>query len=698
MKNCNRETTLIYRTLSDKFFVINKPVNWTLTRKKTKRAEEGGRGWAPIGNPPSLLSKNSDIAESAERTDYPNDKHRSNMYRKKRFLSQMKNLSSAEKNAFLYTNSVLYLYDDFNFNLSGNASTKHNDKNKFAQKYYVESLLKCETNGAVYYPYKLPIYMSGLVICCRDLLVYKKFLQMIRENKLVRKYRCLVHDPFVFVDSNKINFFPEGGHSYPKGRGVIPLVREASNTHHRYEYKSTNDEEDKIDRREVIPFLRSLQAQKEVSDVFPYHNFFADNPYSSSYCYRLADLTIDEWKGTVYPTTCTINKEGNSRQGNNKHRSNTPHRGGRFTDREERTLNFDHFVSAFLRRSPPVKSLNRFLSNLLHNNGTTLNESDEYDLRRGNEFRVSPPNGHTEQGKHKHSDPILSRTNGDHLGYNVKIQNGCLSKDGKIRFPLSLYFNEGNFFTFNKHFEDNSVPVSMVYRMENYSDFLKRNLKTLLKKEQDVDFRLNKNCNVCIIEFVLLDNPKPDLIRFFFSELNTPIINDSIFDRNSFKRDVIGEVILKQLEGSHADSSPPVEGSWLFDVDTHLGLRVEQVDGVQSTTWRPRRRDREIKEYFLKAREPHVNAFTIPGVGGTLLGSEQVVEKVNPSNFIIQERHSSDGHDEEGGHNCPQNSGEKMKLSNKNTNLCLELFQLQFLDPINGDHVKIENSLPSAWL
>ncbi|KJP88649.1 hypothetical protein AK88_01729 [Plasmodium fragile] len=672
MKNCNRETKLIYRTLSDKFFVINKPVNWTLTKKKTKRAEEGGGALAPTGKPSPLFSRNSDKAKCVEQTDYPNDKQRSNMYRRERFLSQMNNLSSAEKNAFLYTNSALYLYNDFNFTLSGNSSTENNHKDKIVQKYYVESLLKCETDGDVYYPYKLPIYMSGLVICCRDLLIYKKFLQMIRENKLVRKYRCLVRDPFISVESNKVSLF-----------------RETANTH-ACAYTSTNGEDNKIDHRTAIHFLKSLQAQKEASDMFPYHNFFADNPYSSSYCYRLADLAIDECKRGVNPT-CSINKEGNNKNG-----SNRPYRGGRFTAREEKTLNFDHFVSAFLRRSPPVKSLNRFLSNLLNNNNATLNESDEYDLERENELRVNPPIGYTEQEKHKHSDSSVSRTNGDHLLYDVQMQKECLSKEGKIKFPLSLYFNQGNFFTFDKKFEQNSIPVSMIYRMENYRAYLKRNLKTCLK-EDGVNMFLNKNSNICIIEFVFLDNPKPDLIRFFFSELNTPIINDNIFDRNSFKRDVIGEVIWKQLDGSYADLSPPLAGSPLFDEPTHLGVEVEQEDGVQSTTWGFQNRDRKIKEYLLKTRDPDVNAFTIPGMGVTSQSCEQKVQKINSSNFIIQDSSSSGGHDE-GGHKCPQSSGQQMKRSNNNTNLCLELFQLQFLDPINGDHVKIENSLPSAWL
>ncbi|ANQ07376.1 Uncharacterized protein PCOAH_00017620 [Plasmodium coatneyi] len=690
MKNCNSETKLIYRTLSDKFFVINKPVNWTLTRKKIKRVEEGGGGWGPTGKPSPLLSRNSDKAKSVEQTDYPNGKQRSNMYKKERFLNQMNNLSNAEKNAYLYTNSALYLYNDFNFNLSGN-STEHNHKDKFVQKYYVESLLKCETDGDVYYPYKLPIYMSGLVICCRDLLIYKKFLQMIRENKLVRKYRCLVHDPFVFINSNRVNFSHEGRYNYPNRRGVISPVRKASNTHP-YAYTSKNDEENKIDRRKATHFLKSLQAQKEVSDMFPYYNFFGDDPYSSSYCYRLADLTIDEWKRRVDPTTCSIKKEVN-----NKHRSSTPHRGGRVTTREEKTLNFDHFVSAFLRRSPPVKSLNRFLFNLLHGNGTTMNGNEEYNLGRENELRVGPPIKQTEQEKDKHSDSIVRRTNGDNVLYNVEIQKGCLPKEGKIKFPLSLYFNEGNFYTFDKTLENNSVPISMIYRMENYRDYLRRNSKTLLKRGEGLNFSVDKNCNVCIIEFVLLDNPKPDLIRFFFSELNTPIINDSIFDRNSFKRDVIGEVLLDHLQDSHVDSSPRVGGSPLFDVATHLDVEVDQVDDVQSTTLEFQRRDWKIKEYLLKARDPDVNAFTIPGVGVTSQDSDRKVQKINPSNFIIQEGHPSGRHGKEG-NNYPQSSGEEMNLSNKNTNLCLELFELQFLDPINGDHVKIENSLPSAWL
>ncbi|KNA00357.1 hypothetical protein PVNG_00991 [Plasmodium vivax North Korean] len=665
MQNCNRETKLIYRTLGDKFFVINKPVNWTLTRKKAKREEEGGGRLAPTGKKPSPpLSKSSNITKSVEETDCPNDKRRSSLHTKKHLLSQLKKLSSAEKNAFLYTNSALYLYNDFNFNLRGN-STEHNRKDKIAEKHYVESLLNCETNGAVYYPYKLPTYMSGLVICCRDLLIYKKFLQMIGENKLVRKYRCLVNNPFVFVEGNKVEFLRE----------------EPSRCS--YAHRSKNEGKNKIDGRKAILFIRSLQAQKQVSDMFPYHNFFADNPYSSSYCYRLAELTIDEWKGRVHPTTCRANKEGN-----NKHRSSTPHRGGRCTtSREENPLHFDHFVSAFLRRSPPVKSLNRFLSNLL-SNGTTLKGSGEYDLGHEKELQVSPPIGQAEQEKHKHGNPSVSLPYGGHFPYDVEMQNGSLSKDGKIKFPLSLYFNEGNFFTLDKRFEDNSVPVSMVYRVESYRDYLRRNAKALLEEGQGVNLALDKYCNVFIIQFILLENAKPDLVRHFFSEMKTPIINDNIFDGNSFKRDVIGEVILEQLEGSHADSSPRVGGSPLFDVDTHLGVAL---DDAQSTTWGLQNRDGKVREYLLKARAPHVNAFTIPGAGVAPQGPEQQVHQVqnvqtaHPSNFIIQE--SPRGRNDEEG-----------KLSSKNANLCLELFQLQFLDPISGDHVKIENSLPSAWL
>ncbi|CAA9987426.1 conserved Plasmodium protein, unknown function [Plasmodium knowlesi strain H] len=689
MKNCNSETKLIYRTLSDKFFVINKPVKWTLTRKKTERAEEGGGGLGPTGTPSPLLSRNSDKTKSVEVTDYLNEKYRSNTYRRKSFLNHIKNLSNAEKNAFLYTNSALYLYNDFNFNLGGN-STENNHKDKFVEKYYVESLLNCETNGDVYYPYKLPIYMSGLVICCRDLLIYKKFLQMIRENKLVRKYRCLVHDPFVFVENNKVRFSQEGGYNYRNRRGLIPPMEEPSNTHP-YGYTRKNDEENKIDPIKATHFLKSLQAQKEASDMFPYYNFFADNPYSSSYCYRLGDLTIDEWKRRVNSTKCSIKKEGDS-----KHKCKTPHRGGRVTARDEKTLNFDNFISAFLKRSRPVKCLNRVLFSLLHSDEKTMSESDEYDLGRENEPGVNLPVGKREQEKDKHGGSFVNRTNGRHFHYDVQIPNECLSKDGKIKFPLSLYFNEGNFFTFDKKLENNSVPISMIYRMENYRDYLKRNSKTLFKKE-NVNLFLDKNCNVFIIEFVFLDNPKPDFIRFFFSELNTPIINDSIFDRNSFKRDAIGEVLLVHPEDSHADSSPRVGGSPFFDVDTNMDIVVEQVDGVESNTYHFEKRDRKIKEYLLKARDPDVNAFTIPGVGVTSQASEQKVQKINPSNFIIQEMHPSGRHDN-GGHTYPHKSGEKMNISSGNTNLCLELFELQFLDPINGDHVKIENSLPRAWL
>lgn len=37
MKSQINEVKLIYRTLSDQFFVIHKPVNWTLKKKKKEK-------------------------------------------------------------------------------------------------------------------------------------------------------------------------------------------------------------------------------------------------------------------------------------------------------------------------------------------------------------------------------------------------------------------------------------------------------------------------------------------------------------------------------------------------------------------------------------------------------------------------------------------------------------------------------------
>ncbi|GAW80219.1 hypothetical protein, conserved [Plasmodium gonderi] len=710
MKNCNREIKLIYRTLSDKFFVINKPVNWTLTRKKNKQKEEEGKNVKCS----SVLSVNNEIKPPDGQMNWECAKEKSNIHEKKKFLLTLKNLSVAEKNAFLFTNSPLYLYNDFKFNIGGTASDQNDEKNKFIEKYYVESVLKCETNEDIYYPYKLPIYMSGLVICCRDLFIYNKFLKMIKENKLIRKYRCLINDPFVFVENNKVTVFRENGYNY--GDHMNSFFVSEKNVTDSSTHLLMNNKKNEIGNKKFILFLKSLQAQKEATDMFPFHNFFSDNTYSTTYCRHLVHLGIDKWKAKI---NNHLESEKNNRRNDKSRR--VFYQKGRNMTRGIPPVDCDYFISAPLKRNPPIKSLNHFLSNFLHNNDIVTNANGEYEVCLDTTVEECDDmeselnhvaSGTEEEGEHIENDRRVNKKKNDRKSsssqkeeskngnniYNIHWENAHMSKNGKVKFPASLFFNEGNFYTIDKEITKNSVSISMIYKVENYGEYVKKHKNTLFKREQNINSYVNNFYNIYIIEFVLLDNPKPDLIRFFFSELNTPIINDNLFDKKSFKKDIINETILQMIEKEQTYSSPSTFYSQ-FDITRHSYDKKCQVNvnNLQPNTYGTQEADKKYKEYLRKSHDPQVNAFTIPSDYASSRGLAHKEEKIKLNNYFIHQTCTSSMHSEMGNY-YEQNTREKIKSKNENMNLCLELFQLQFLDPLNGDYVNIENSLPTTWI
>ncbi|CRG99366.1 conserved Plasmodium protein, unknown function [Plasmodium relictum] len=633
MKN-NKEIKLIYRTLNDNFFVINKPVNWTLKKKKVIR----------------------DIKFSKCSEDYNKEENKNE---DTKYINVLKNLSNSEKNTFLFTNSSSYFYNNFNFNLN-ESNSKAKDKenvndykrilhNKFIEKYYLESILKCETKTDIYFPYKLPIYMSGLVICCRDYYIYKKFLQMIDENKLIRKYRCLINNPFVFIH-NKRN-------DYKKEENAKENLKPLENKFNQNKYvNKINDRQ--ICKKVYLSNISSLLAQKEVSEMFPFYNFFDNNSYSSSYWYNITNLEIEKLNEKL-----SFLLENDKRESTSK----MERKSGIDTEKE----NNDYFINAYLKKSQPIKSLTNFFSYIFNNviNDFSYlkrgkNIIEEFEEQKDQEIMIFY------NSTHKKSEKELKIC--DNI-YNLNLKHLYNSKK-RILFPLSLFFNEGNFFFFDKEISKNSLKFSMIYKIKNYKKYLEKNI--FLNNEKSINYNLENFDNIFLIEFILLNNHKPDLIRFFFSETSTPIINDNIFYKNNFKNDIINELILiKENNNLHINSS-------IFEDKYSDNSHIFSDEKIKD--YNKKYNDNLLDKYKLNK-----NAFTIPDDNSLNNVNEKV--KLNLNNYFINEtKNSIDDNDYH-----KYNTNKKFP---KNNNLCLELYQLQFCDPINNDFIKIENSLSTSWI
>ncbi|KNC36400.1 hypothetical protein PFLG_01730, partial [Plasmodium falciparum RAJ116] len=123
MKSQINEVKLIYRTLSDQFFVIHKPVNWTLKKKKKEKScpNSSNEYIKDIYDKNINLDKNKiTINNNDNNIEYID------------YKSTLQNLSNAEKNAYFYTNSSLFMYNNFNTNTH----------DELVEKYYVESMFQ----------------------------------------------------------------------------------------------------------------------------------------------------------------------------------------------------------------------------------------------------------------------------------------------------------------------------------------------------------------------------------------------------------------------------------------------------------------------------------------------------------------------------------------------------------------------------
>ncbi|SBT33826.1 conserved Plasmodium protein, unknown function [Plasmodium ovale wallikeri] len=688
MKNCNTEAKLIYRTLSDKFFVINKPVNWTLTKRKKKKEKVGvevdAKGRKHDEKEAEFLRKNNNSAEKLRQ---------SSGHTNEQFVNALRNLSRAEKNAFLFTNSSLYFYNDFNFTFGDRTSNMNACDGTFVEKHYIESVLQYDMHGEIYFPYKLPIYMSGLVICCRDHIIYRKFLQMINENKIIRKYRCLVHDPFSFDKIRQVSSFQREKDIYADI--VHPLGEEYSeNT---YEQVKKNKEKNIGNKMALSLSIASLEGQKEASDFFPFHNFFGDNAYSSKYSYNLAELKIKQLKENM-------NYQMEEYKNERRNRGKMCRRGEKASTRESNQSN-DHFMTAFLRKSPPIKSLNHFLlAHMKRNN--SKKELDSGDVRTDHWKEVTlwknTPlhiDHHEREEKCESADtPLYNCFSPSEEKKDLKEDCICnpnlnslrVPRDGRVNFPLSLFFNEGNFFFFDKKIMNSSVQISMIYKVQNFEDYVRKKKKVPINYERGNSYVEHLRGDIYLVDFVLLDNHKPDLIRFLFSEMNTPIINDTVFDKGSLKRDIINEMILLGAKSGSGEHVPGIHASHgnspnIFE-DKYTDDKVEKSANEGTVN-----EDNIYREYMEKAYEPEINAFTIPNTDSS--GCANNKKKIHVHNYFVCEMD-----DHKNMENCSESGNlNNKKVSTNNTSLCLELYQLQFIDPLNGDRINIENSLPRSW-
>ncbi|KEG01774.1 hypothetical protein YYE_03293 [Plasmodium vinckei vinckei] len=673
MKNGNKEVKLIYRKLNDNFFIINKPVNWVLgKRQKIDEQKHNASNYFLSDYISSLKNEIRENFNKGNNYDY---------------VSNLTNLSISEKNTFLYTNSPLYMYNNLNSNLFCNTNKIKNTSNIynniFVEKNYIESVIKHDSNTHIYYPYKLPIYISGLVICCNNYLIYKKFIQMINENKLIRKYRCLVSNPFSLVDTknddidslkkNNTIFFSEENKQFITKSVNIP-------SNHKYEtninnqIKSKNNEDIKYNTtQKVLQNISSLQAQKEATIIFPFYNFFDENIYSTKYLYNLVDHEISKLK-----------------QKNNK-----------------KVLIEKHFISTNLVKSSPITSLNNLTSFLLNNvitnsfdNVHVENISEQVNFKKG-DFNE----GNKTMGFHENevNPEPADKTNNQNDYHGVELKKNSIKRmiDGGIDFPFSFFFNQGNLYFFDKKVGKNSKQFSMIYSIENYKDYLDKNKNAIpslydQRMEKEDCIKRNRNLeynysNIYIIDFILLDNLKTDLIRFFFNEMKTPIIYDNIFYKKCFKIDIINEILTQQLEKTINKDINKENANDIF---------YDKYYNNSEYTYKNSKKDQDkiINEHIYMTTPNHFDSFTIPFEKNTTTKtSEQNKIKINQSSYFINER-ISQKHTDNNRQKYNKDESFISKNNKSNNNLCLELYQLQFIDPINNDHIIVENSLPSSWV
>ncbi|SCN59599.1 conserved Plasmodium protein, unknown function [Plasmodium chabaudi chabaudi] len=655
MKNGNKEVKLIYRKLNDNFFIINKPVNWVLgKRRKIDEQKNNASNYFLSDYINSLKNEIRENCNKGNNYDY---------------VSNLTNLSISEKNAFLYTNSPLYMYNNLNSNLFCNTNKIKNTSNiynnTFVEKNYIESVIKHDSSTHIYYPYKLPIYISGLVICCNNYLIYKKFIQMINENKLIRKYRCLVSSPFSHVDmkngdidsfkkNNTIFFSEENTQFITKSVNAPSNHTYETNINSQIKYKNNEDIKYNTSQK-VFQHSSSLQAQKEASIIFPFYNFFDENIYSTKYLYNLVDLEINKLK-----------------QKNNK-----------------KVQIEKHFISTNLVKSSPITSLNNLTSFLLNNAITNSFEQanfSEANKRMGfheNELNPEPSN----------------KTNDHSPSCSTELKKNFMKRiiDGEIDFPLSFFVNQGNLYFFEKTVGKNSKQFSMIYSIENYKDYLEKNkivIPSLYEQRMDKQDCAKKNryleynfSNIYIVDFILLDNLKTDLIRFFFSEMKTPIIYDNIFYKNCFKIDIINQILTQQLEKTIDKNVYKEDANDIF-YDKYFNNSEYTYNKSE------RNENKIINEHIYMTTANPFDSFTIPFEKNTTKTSEQNKIKLNQNSYFINEENSQkDTEDSRQKYNKDESF-----ISKNNNNLCLELYQLQFIDPINNDHIIVENSLPSSWI
>ncbi|SPJ10229.1 conserved Plasmodium protein, unknown function [Plasmodium sp. DRC-Itaito] len=658
MKSKINEVKLIYRTLSDKFFVINKPVNWTLKKKKKeKRCRNYNEYIKDIYDKNINHDKNKvTINNNIEYIDY------------KRTLE---NLSNVEKNAYLYTNSSLFMYNNFNTNTH----------DEIVEKYYVESMFKVDEHKEdMYYPYKLPIYMSGLIICCKDLIIYKTFVKMINENKLIRKYRCLINNPFVFVHNDMDNSMNTNNYEVKKGKEI--------NKKKKYTYKNGNDynninkETEIYNNTSKVYLLNkdSLYSQKHISDLFPFYNFFDNNSYSSTYWNYLTKLKLNE-----------LNDIKKQQKKNTIHNNikNFKYQSNKLTDRKFKYLN-DHskreeikrnyFISTIFKKSEPIKSLNHFYNTFFKDD----NKENILNLKNNTKIKQ------TDNKIINNNENLL-----DELSHKIILHNSKdMLKNNKITYPLNIFLNEGNFFFFHDTIDKYSFPFSIIYNIVNYKDYLENKKSQYFKNDININNYLETFKDIYLVDFILLDNPKADIIRFFFSEMNTPIINDNIFQINIYKKDIISDQILRNEQINNRENK---NISNIFD-DRNVENNHHSVDNNnyniiynENTISMNNHINKKNKHLSIQAHNLPLDTFTIPGYDNNSnnINTENEI-KVKFNNYFIYEKNNQNEDLQNGINNNINN--------NNNNNLCLELYHLQFIDPINKDYIKIENSLSNSWL
>ncbi|SOV76293.1 conserved Plasmodium protein, unknown function [Plasmodium sp. gorilla clade G3] len=658
MKSQNNEVKLIYRTLSDKFFVIHKPVNWTLKKKKRKKKGPNSNEYINDIYDKNINFNNNKVTinNNIEFIDYK---------------STLENLSNVEKNAYLYTNSSLFMYNNFNTNTH----------DEIVEKYYVESMFKVDENEEdIYYPYKLPIYMSGLIICCKDLIIYKTFVKMINENKLIRKYRCLINNPFVFLNNEMDNSMNTNNYDVNKEKR-----KNKKYTYQNGNYYNNINKETEIynhTSKEYLLNKDSLYAQKYISDLFPFYNFFDNNSYSSTYWNYLTKLKLNELNDIKKKKKNTIyNNNDNNNIKSFKYQSNklTVRRFKYLNDHSKtEEIKRDYFISTLFKKSEPIKSLNHFYDTFFKNDskGNILNHKINRHIKQADNKIIN------------NNENLL-----DELAHKIILHNSKdMLENNKITYPLNIFFNEGNFFFFHDTLDKYSFPFSIIYNIVNYKDYLENKKSQYFKNDININNYLETFKDIYLVDFILLDNPKADIIRFFFNEINTPIINDNIFQINIFKKDIINDQILKNEQINNRTNK---NISNIFD-DHNVENNHHIVDSNnynvynENTIIMNNHKNKKKQHLFLQTHNPPLDTFTIPGYDNNSNNVNTKNEiKVNCNNYFIYEKNNQ---------NEDLQNDINNNIYNNNNNLCLELYHLQFMDPINKNYIKIENSLSNSWL